>query len=259
MSNYFDCPRIVKQGSVLSSSLCSSSTAELCDSNHTGGTLVGSLVVNDILYVDDTTDINDNINETIQSHYEVVNFAKSKSLSLNYSKCYIVNKNKHYCTPTLKVGDGTVKQVTNTKFLGDVINDKGSNTDMIEDKVAKAKAALTNCIALCNEVTMGMYFVKAATVLYQSVFLATLLFNSQAWRNLTKTDIKRLETIQLRYLKRVMKAPLSTPNSFVFLEFGTLPASYIIHSRQLTFFHRIVSLDDSDPVKKMHVAQQLFP
>ena len=56
-----------------------------------------------------------------------------------------------------------------------------------------------------------------------------------------------------------MRAPLSTPNSFVFLEFGALPVKFIIHCRQLTFLHHIVGLDDQDPVKRMFKAQQLLP
>ena len=60
LTNQFECPRIVKQGSVLSSNLCSSSTAQLCDNNHVGGIYTGSFVLNDVLYVDDTTDVNDN-------------------------------------------------------------------------------------------------------------------------------------------------------------------------------------------------------
>ena len=261
MTEEFDCPRIVKQGSVLSSNLCSSSTAQICDQNMMGGVYTGTFVINDVLYVDDTTDLNDDINETVESNQEIVNFAKSKRLSLNHPKCGLltINKKPHHSNPTLKIGDGTIPQIKSTKLLGDIINEKGNNADMIDDKVKKAQAALINCLSLCNEVTLGLFFAKSALILYRSVFLATLLFNSQSWRNLTKAELKKLEVIQLRFLKRIMKAPISTPNSFVFLEFGELPVSYIIHSRQLGFLHHIHHLNESDPVKKMYNAQLLLP
>ena len=261
MTEEFDCPRIVKQGSVLSSNLCSSSTAQICDQNMMGGIYTGTFVINDVLYVDDTTDLNDDINETVESNQEVVNFSKSKRLSLNHPKCGLItiNKKKHHSSPTLKIGEGTIPQIKSTKLLGDIINEKGNNRDMIDDKIKKAQAALINCLSLCNEVTLGLFFVKSALILYRSVFLATLLFNSQSWRNLTKTELKKLEVIQLRFLKRVMKAPLSTPNSFVFLEVGELPVAYIIHSRQLGFLHHIHHLDEADPVKQMYDAQLLLP
>ena len=72
LTDEFECQRIVKQGSVLSSNLCSSSTAQLCDVNLAGGVCTGSFILNDLIYVDDTTDVNDEINETVSSHHEVV-------------------------------------------------------------------------------------------------------------------------------------------------------------------------------------------
>ena len=65
MSAAFECKSIVKQGTVLSSNLCSASTGELCDTNFKGGASVGSLTINDILYVDDTTDANTSVVDTI--------------------------------------------------------------------------------------------------------------------------------------------------------------------------------------------------
>ena len=261
LTDAFQCPRIVKQGSVLSSILCSSSTAQLCDVNFAGGTYTGSFVLNDLLYVDDTTDVNDEINETVESHHEVVNFSKSKRLSINHPKCGLltVNKKKHHSNPTLTIGEGVVPQVKCTKSLGDMVNEKGNNKDMVDDKVNKAKAAMISCLSMCNEITLGLFFIESATVLYESVFVATLLSNCQSWRNLSNEDYRKLETTQIRYLKRVMHAPLSTPNAFVFLEFGALPVKYIIHIRQLSFLHHILSLDDHDPVKMTFMAQQLLP
>ena len=261
LTDQFECPRIVKQGSVLSSNLCSASTAQICDYNHAGGTYTGSFVINDLLYVDDTTDVNDDINETDASHQEVVNFSKYKRLTVNHPKCALltVNKKPHHSSPTLTIGDGAIPQVQRTKALGDTVNEKGNNVDMVEGKVKSAKAALTESLAMCNEITMGLFFVESATILYQSVFLATLLHNCQAWRNLTTNDLKKLEVTQLSYLKRVMRAPLSTPNAFVFLEFGVLPVKYIIQVRQLTFLHHILGLDNHDPVRKTFEAQQLLP
>ena len=261
LTDVFECPRIVKQGSVLSSILCSASTAQLCDINWSGGTYTGSFVLNDLLYVDDTTDINDEVNDTVTSHHEVVNFSKCKRLSINHPKCALltVNKKSHHRSPTLHIGDGVIPEVKCTRSLGDMVNEKGNNKDLVEDKVQKAKAAMINCISMCNEVTLGLFFIESANVLYESVFMATLLSNCQTWRNLSNDDYRKLQTTQLRYLKRIMQAPLSTPNLFVYLEFGALPAKYVIQIRQLTFLRHILGLEDHDPVRLTHEAQKLLP
>ena len=164
-----------------------------------GGMYTGTLVINDLLYVDDTTDVNDEINETDLSHQEVVNFSKCKRLSINHPKCALltINKKKHHSNPTLRIGDGIIPQVERTKALGDIVNEKANNVDLIDGKVKGAKGAMMECLSMCNEVTMGLFFIESAIILYQSVFLATLLHNCQAWRNLTSDDLKKLEVTQL--------------------------------------------------------------
>ena len=69
--------------------------------NLSGGTYTGSFVLNDLLYVDDTTDINDEVNETVESHHGVVNFSKCKRLCINHPKCGLltVNKKCRHCIP----------------------------------------------------------------------------------------------------------------------------------------------------------------
>ena len=106
---------------------------------------------------------------------------------------------------------------------------------------------------------MGMSFIESALLLHHSVVLQTMLNNCQSWTNLSLKDIKRLEVVQLRHLKRIVRAPSSTPNVFVFLEMGVLPLIYHIHMRQLGFLHHILHLTEDDPVKQMYDTQLLLP
>ena len=110
-----------------------------------------------------------------------------------------------------------------------------------------------------NETMCFVSFIKTTMTLHESVFLPVILFNSAVWTNLAATDIKKLQTIQLKYLKRIVRAPYSTPNAFVFLEYGVLPIEYLIHIRQLTFLHHITHLDQNDPVFVMFKQQQQLP
>ncbi len=261
MTRPFECPRIVKQGTVLGPTLCSSSTAELCDRNTIGGVLAGSTVISNLLYVDDTTDVNTNIADHVDSHNEVVNFAWSKGLGLNFPKCLqmIINQKSTTPTPTLPIGDGFVKQVKSTKVVGNVVNERGTNIDMINERVKNGIGAIASTLSICNEVTMGISFVEAALTMHEAVVIATLISDSQAWTNLAQKDIKRLQAVQLRHLKRIVRAPSSTCNAFLFLEMGVLPVVYFIHIRQLSFLHHIINLDDNDPVNAQYHAQLLLP
>ena len=128
---------------------------------------------------------------------------------------------------------------------------KGDNTDLMDDRVRRGTKA-SNCItALVKESYLGQHEVSVWLLLYRSLFLSTVLFNSEAWSKLTPKDISKLTVLQMRLLKKIVGAPRSTTNSFVLLEFGVLPIESEIHKRQLMYLHRILQLEPDDPVHKM--------
>ena len=106
---------------------------------------------------------------------------------------------------------------------------------------------------------MGKYSLEMMLLMYETVFLQAVLFNSQAWSNLRKAEIEILQVAQLKFLKRTMKVPGSATNSGVFLELGILPIKHEINKRQLNFLHHILSLSSNDPVLAMYQQQQLLP
>ena len=108
------------------------------------------------------------------------------------------------------------------------------------------------CIAsLVAETDLGVHKINVCLLLYQSLFLSTMLFNSQTWSNLRKKDLEDLKTLQCKFLKKIIGVPNSTCNAFTFLELGVLPIEQEIHKRQLMYLQRILQLDEDDPVKKV--------
>ena len=115
----------------------------------------------------------------------------------------------------------------------------GSNNCMIDERTKKARTATISIMSLCSDVTLGYHRVKVLIMLYVAIFIAAVLFNSQVWSNITITQETKLQTAQLKFLKRTIHAPNSTSNAFTFLEFGVLPIRYEIHKRKLMFYHHI--------------------
>ena len=129
---------------------------------------------------------------------------------------------------------------------------------MIDDRIAKGTRCMVNCIAECNDITMGSFSLKSQLILYQSIFVSTILFNCEAWCNITADDMQRLKTVQLRYLKRVLKATKATSNVAVFMELGIMPIENVIHTRKLCFLHHILTLEPDDPVKQIYEQQKYY-
>ena len=65
-----------------------------------------------------------------------------------------------------------LKVVTQFKYLGDVLNNRGDNSEMIKDRVGKAVGTTNEIISLCKESTLAK--IKSLICyhyIYQSSFL----------------------------------------------------------------------------------------
>ena len=58
-----------------------------------------------------------------------------------------------------------------------------------------------------------------------------MLFNSEAWYNVTKPELELIETVDVQFLRRIFRAPKSTPKEMLFLETGGVPFCEIIRNK----------------------------
>ena len=253
----FEMTSIVQQGSVSGGALCTASTAEIANEDLGKGYQIGTTILKALVFVDDIATLNNNHQDTYQSHRSVEWFSDRKRLLLNALKCLLlcINTKNSDVTPRLKIGNNVLKTVESAPYLGDIFNSAGNNDDLIIDRVKKGKACTVNSLSLCAEITLGIYSIPTLLLLFRSVFMAVVLYNAQAWSNLTSKNIHDLQVVQLNYLKRMLHAPRSTSNAITFLETGVTPIENEIHIKQLTFLHHIITLDDDDPVKTTYHQQ----
>ena len=243
---------VVKQGSILGPVLCSTSTAEYCKENL--GVTIGTLILATLLYVDDILDLSSSSKDCKAAHEKAILFAKLKKLKYSALKCFnmIINKKPGMEHPELKLEDGEFVIPTDViTYLGDLFNQKGNNDDLIKDRVKRGTKAMITIMALMSETEVGEHYISVMLLLYRSLFLSTMLFNSQTWSKLRKKDIDALKLIQLKFLKRILGVPSSACNASIFLELGVLPIDFEIEKRQLMYLHRILALDKDDPVYLM--------
>ena len=157
----------------------------------------------------------------------------------------------------LEINGKEMGSVEKFLYLGDVINAKGNNSDLINDRISRGKAMVIKAMSICD-ISMGCYTIEILMVLYQSMFLSVVLFNCQAWTKLTSQNIQKLKAIQLKYIKRSLQVPDSTTGVICYMEMGVLPIEYEIDIRRLTFLHHIIQLEENDPVKLVYKQQAKY-
>ena len=195
-------------------------------------------------------DINETTDDSEEAHQVVLDFTAKKRLELSGKKCSIIAINaKNKTTPKLKIGGKCIKREKSAKYLGDILNEKGNNDDLVEDRIKKGNGSTVNIFSTIQDVTLGSFTIETTLLLYNSIYLASLLYNSQSWSCLKRKDINKLQGNQLSFLKRLLHSPKCTPTSILLGETGILPIEYEINSRKLVFLQHILKLDPTDPVK----------
>ena len=257
----FKLPCVCKQGTVLIPPMCSASVAECCEEHENGGASIGSLHIKSLAFMDDLLNLNTAVRDVHGCHEEVVFYSKKKKMPVNEDKCIvmIINSKSPHPQPQLMINDKILKVEEETRYLGDMFNAQGNNKTLIKDRTAKATRCLVSCFAECFAVTKGCKAIRSLLLLYKTVYIPTVIFNSESWDNLSNQDLAQLQVIQLRFLKRILQVPKSTPNCLVFMELGVVPIKYEIKSRQLNFLHQILTLERDDPVRRCFGEQERFP
>ena len=249
----FEIDRIVKQGTVLGPQLCKVSTAEY--GGDTPGYQLGSVNIKPPIFVDDILNILGNIADMSDAHRKAVLFALRKRINFGVLKCIImiINAKKSSVPPVLEIDGHILAEEEKAKYVGDFFNRQGTNADLIDDRIKKGKGKMISILALCEESGLGRYIVSSMIVLYKIMFIPMLISNCQGWSHITKSNFASLERLQLKFLKLILWLPMSTPNAFIFLEYGILPLEHEIQRRRMTYLHHILSLRDEDPVKLVYL------
>ena len=106
-----------------------------------------------------------------------------------------------------------------------------------------------------NDICFGKYHFIIAKILRETIFLNSILQNSEAWYSVSQNNINQLEKIDNILLKKIFELPTSTPSAFLHLELGTMPVRFILMVRRLSFLQYILKEKGDTLVHSFLVAQ----
>ena len=86
-----------------------------------------------------------------------------------------------------------MEDVSDEKYLGDIISKDGKNSKNIKARVARAKGSVKQIMEILDNICFGPYQFQVALIRRNSLFLSSLMFNSEAWYNVSSSDIDELE------------------------------------------------------------------
>ena len=86
-----------------------------------------------------------------------------------------------------------------------------------------------------------------------------MLFNSEAWSNVSDRDMERLELVDTSALKHLVAGHAKSNKVFYYLEFGVLMIRHVVMMRRLIYHHHIINRDNDEVIKKIYQKQEESP
>ena len=93
------------------------------------------------------------------------------------------------------VGQEKMTQKTEQMYLGDILSCDGKQDKNIEARKNKGIGIIAQIMSILESTMYGKYYFEVAMVLRNSLFLSSVLLNSEAWINLSKNNIRKLEQV----------------------------------------------------------------
>ena len=83
------------------------------------------------------------------------------------------------------------------------------------------------------------YFYEVALVLRESLFLSSMLLNSEAWVNYSESDVRILEQCDDMLITKILECDGKGSNALKYLDLGVIPIRFEIMKRKLGFLQYI--------------------
>ena len=141
--------------------------------------VMGKVAIKALEFVDDIADLNSGSENAANSNKIIVCIQERIRLTFAAEKCRILKIYSFDFSNTVCVKGEYLKVVTQFKYVGDVLNSRGDNSEMIKDRVGKAVETTNEIISLCREVNFGQNQIYNMLLLYRSIFIPRLIYNCE--------------------------------------------------------------------------------
>jgi exonuclease III len=252
--------RIVTQGGVTGPLCCAVQTDGIGKQSLEEGTNLyyykGVVGIPTLAMVDDLAKISTCGIESVKDNSYVNAKIEQNKLLFNGPKCHQMHAGKPSKTcPALRAHTTHMDVVSEEKYIGDIISNDGKHTKNITLRRSKGIGISNEIVVVLNSLFLGSHHFWIAKMLRRAMLISVLLFNAETWLRLTKENMRKLESIDLMLLRKLLKTPVSTPKPALYLETGCLPIRYIIKSKRIMYLHHILTRNDDALIKKVFLAQ----
>ena len=233
----------VRQGGVLSGWFYITFIDELLTELQSScyGSTVGSIKCGNPTLADDLTLLAPNHSSLNKLLRIVFAYSVKWKFEYNPSKCKTMlfsNKSKHAkIVDPVFMGKSKLEQAVEVKHVGIELTPSLKCTSTIEQRCEKGRASLFSILAIDKYKTGVNPLVLASLV--RKISFSTLLYGSELWHNMTKSDYNKIEALQRMSAKLIQQFPKRTRTDMALSMLGWTTLQADIDKRKLYLFQKL--------------------
>ena len=230
---------------------------------------IGEVLLNTLIFQDDISKMNDNIDQSKEGCEKIDRTLKSKLLSVNYDKSkYLIIGDEEFRKDILdqleadpiEMGGVKILHSSQEKYLGDIIDERGckeSITATIKGRISKLISKTEEIIQLTNHPAMGgIGGANIAFNLYEAMIIPALLHNCESWIGLDDSHLKLLQQFQEKFVRRLLWLPSSVPKVLLEYDTGLEPMKWRIAYRKLNILRKLME-KPAENITKSVILQEM--
>ena len=136
-------------------------------------------------------------------------------------------------------------------YLGDLISADGTHTKKVQQRSNKGIGVINQIMSILESTYFGKYTFEVAMVLRESLFLSSILLNSEAWVNYTDKDVRILEQCDEMLLNKILDCDSNSSNAMKYLDLGVVPIRFEIMKRKLGFLQYVLQQNKETMIYKI--------
>ena len=238
---------IVKQESIFGPIMCCATISRVSNIGEIKQYSYGKVDVGMSVYMDDIAGAG-GIGEIRKGIRNCCKMEKEKKMR------YRLKKKNYMLVKTGKEREEIVQE--KIKSITITINEEGNLEVHIEVTAKKCETISREINAIGANNQVGKEEIRVKLKLFDICLMTALTDGIEAWANIRTVEMRKIEKIQGKTLKRIFQFPISTTYTGIIMETGIWPADQKIQYATMMLYHNIKNSDDNRKIKQLVEEQE---
>ena len=156
-------------------------------------------------------------------------------------------------------GKVEIEKTEKQKYLGFYLSGRGDNMVNIHEMEKKSVWVSKKIFDRLNSLNLKQYFFECGLIFLKVILRSSILFAAETYYNLKEKEMRALERIEERFLRKLLKTEKGCPISQIYLETGHTPARFAIFKLRCMFFKDILNENPESLIFKFIMTQYNNP